>query len=143
MAELQEEKNALTEAIEAELVRQALYEDEHSIQAYFDKYLHADLNDPDVRESVLNYFVDKIWLYDDKLVISGWFSEDKTEIPFDMVDEVTKNGAAGGFVCRVDCSTTFQGPANGCIKPFVGLLFCPEKAILSFICPSRHQNCEQ
>ena len=86
MAELQEEKNALTEAIEAELVRQALYEDEHSIQAYFDKYLHADLNDPDVRESVLNYFVDKIWLYDDKLVISGWFSEDKTEIPFDMVD---------------------------------------------------------
>lgn len=59
-----------------------------------------------MRESVLNYFVDKIWLYDDKLVISGWFSEDKTEIPFDMVDEVTKNGAAGGFVCRVDCSTT-------------------------------------
>ena len=106
MAELQEEKTALTEAIEAELVRQALYEDEHSIQAYFDKYLHADLNDPDVRESVLNYFVDKIWLYDDKLVISGWFSEDKTEIPFDMVDEVIKNGAAGGFVCRVDCSTT-------------------------------------
>ena len=40
-------------------------------------------------------------------------------------------------------STTLQGPANGCIKPFVGLLFCHEKAILSFICPSRRQNCEQ
>ncbi|MBS6585854.1 MAG: recombinase family protein [Eubacterium sp.] len=119
MAELQEEKNALTEAIEAELVRQALYEDEHSIQAYFDKYLHADLNDPDVRESVLNYFVDKIWLYDDKLVISGWFSEDKTEIPFDMVDEVTKNGAAGGFVCRVDCSTRRPICQNGLTAQFV------------------------
>ena len=72
-----------------------------------------------MRESVLNYFVDKTWLYDDKLVISGWFSEDKTEIPFDMVDEVTKNGAAGGFVCRVDCSTKRPICQNGLTAQFV------------------------
>lgn len=49
--------------------------------AYFDKFLHADVNDPEIRDQVFEYFVDKVYLYDDKLVVSMWFSEDdKQEI---------------------------------------------------------------
>ena len=59
----------------------SLCEDRRSIQAYFDKFLHADVNDPEIRDQVFEYFVDKVYLYDDKLVVSMWFSEDdKQEI---------------------------------------------------------------
>lgn len=81
LTQLEEQKSALNDAIETENVRVSLCEDRHSIQAYFDKFLHADVNDPEIRDQVFEYFVDKVYLYDDKLVVSMWFSEDdKQEI---------------------------------------------------------------
>lgn len=81
LAQLEEQKSALNDAIGTENVRVSLCEDRHSIQAYFDKFLHADVNDPEIRDQVFEYFVDKVYLYDDKLVVSMWFSEDdKQEI---------------------------------------------------------------
>ena len=76
LAQLEEQKSALNDAIGTENVRVSLCEDRHSIQAYFDKFLHADVNDPEIRDQVFEYFVDKVYLYDDKLVVSMWFSED-------------------------------------------------------------------
>lgn len=81
LAQLEEQKSALNDAIGTENVRVSLCEDRHSIQVYFDKFLHADVNDPEIRDQVFEYFVDKVYLYDDKLVVSMWFSEDdKQEI---------------------------------------------------------------
>ena len=81
LAQLEEQKSALNDAIGTENVRVSLCEDRHSIQAYFDKFLHADVNNPEIRDQVFEYFVDKVYLYDDKLVVSMWFSEDdKQEI---------------------------------------------------------------
>lgn len=81
LTQLEEQKRALNDAIETENVRVSLCEDKHSIQAYFDKFLHAGVNDPEIRDQVFEYFVDKVYLYDDKLVVSMWFSEDdKQEI---------------------------------------------------------------
>lgn len=57
MAELEAQKEALNDAIGAETVRQSLFEDEHFIKAYFDRFLHADFNNPEVRDSILEYFV--------------------------------------------------------------------------------------
>lgn len=81
LTQLEEQKSALNDAIGTENVRVSLCEDRHSIQAYFDRFLHADVNDPEIRDQVFEYFVDKVYLYDDKLVVSMWFSEDdKQEI---------------------------------------------------------------
>ena len=81
LTQLEEQKSALNDAIGTKNVRASLCEDKHSIQAYFDKFLHADVNDPEIRDQVFEYFVDKVYLYDDKLVVSMWFSEDdKQEI---------------------------------------------------------------
>lgn len=91
MLELEEEKSSLTEAIEAEKIRKALCADEHSIQAYFDKYLHVDLNDPETRDAVLEYFIDKIFVYDDNIIITSWLSDDKTDIPFDLLNKELQN----------------------------------------------------
>lgn len=79
LTQLEEQKNALNEAIETENIRMSLYEDEHSIQAYFAKFLNADVSDPEIRDQVFEYFVDKVYLYDDKLIVSMWFSENQNQ----------------------------------------------------------------
>ena len=62
-AELEQKKKSLDEAIQAETVRLSLFEEKHSIGAYFEKFLNANLDDPDVRQMVFEYFVSKI-IYD-------------------------------------------------------------------------------
>lgn len=55
-------------------------EDEHSIKAYFQKFANANLADPEIREVLLDYFIDKIYVYDDHLEITGWYSEDRRRV---------------------------------------------------------------
>lgn len=57
-------------------MRVTLCEDRNSIQSYFDKFLHADVKDPEIRDRVFDYFVDKVYSHDDKLVVTMWFLED-------------------------------------------------------------------
>lgn len=73
LSELEVRKQALEDAIDAEEARAAIVEEEHGITAYFQRFAHACLDDPVLRREVLDYFVDKIFLYDDKLVITGDF----------------------------------------------------------------------
>ena len=83
LAKLEEQKSALSEAIEAENVKAALLEDEHSIRVYFERFMNADFGNPETRNMVMEYFVDKLYLYDDKLVATFFYSEDKTELAWD------------------------------------------------------------
>ncbi len=46
------------------------------MRADFDK----DFDNPQTRDAVMEYFVDKVYLYDDKLVATFFYSEDRTEI---------------------------------------------------------------
>ena len=121
LTQLEEQKSALNDAIGTENVRVSLCEDRHSIQAYFDKFLHADVNDPEIRDQVFEYFVDKVYLYDDKLVVSMWFSEDdKQEITWRdwfSLDEYWTDESPfvkGGSVefDRFPLGSTRQGPAG-------------------------------
>lgn len=128
LTQLEEQKSALNDAIGTENVRVSLCEDRHSIQAYFDKFLHADVNDPEIRDQVFEYFVDKVYLYDDKLVVSMWFSEDdKQEITWRdwfSLDEYWTDespfvkGEAAEFDCfplgsieRPPCRVPARGPS--------------------------------
>ena len=113
LVQLEEQKAALNEAIEAENVRAALFEDEHSIQSYFDKFMHADFDNPKTRNVILRnvifeYFVDKIYLYDDKLVVTFFYSEDKTEISWGELGDLVltppnsiKTALLSGFFVKI------------------------------------------
>lgn len=103
LTQLEEQRRALNEAIEAENVRAALCEDEHSIRAYFEKFLHADLGNPETRDRVLEYFVDKIYLTDDGLVMTSWYSEDRTEVTWDMLYGEDCDPFAKGEAVEFDC----------------------------------------
>lgn len=112
--ENEERKQALEEAIEAEEARSRAALDEYSIRALFERYADADLEDPEVCDAVLDYFVDKIFLYDDHLVVIGWFTEQRLEIPRDFIGsgEDGFNGfeylddSSSGFVYFADGGTT-------------------------------------
>lgn len=38
-----------------------------------------------MRKEKLEYFIDKIYLTDDGLVVTSWYSEDRTEVTWDML----------------------------------------------------------
>ena len=103
LVQLEEQKRALNEAIEAENIRAALCEDEHTIKAYFEKFLHADFDNPETRDQVLEYFVDKIYLTDDGLVVTSWYSEDRTEVTWDMLYGEGGNPFVKGEAVKFDC----------------------------------------
>ncbi len=75
LEQLEEQRKALIDTIEVETVKSKILEDEHSIGTYFEKYMNANLDDPKVREDVLEYFVDKIFVFDDRIDILVHYTE--------------------------------------------------------------------
>lgn len=133
LVQLEEQKRALNEAIEAENIRAALCEDEHTIKAYFGKFLHADFDNPETRDQVLEYFVDKIYLTDDGLVVTSWYSEDRTEVTWDMLYGEDGNPFVKGEAVKFDCfpfgSTTMNKSEPFARRRAVRIYF--------FRCPAR------
>ena len=81
--ELEIKRNALSDAIDAEKVKLSLAEDDYSIKHYFEMYAEADFEDAETRNKVLDYFVDKIWIFEDKLIIDMYYSDNHTEVDLD------------------------------------------------------------
>lgn len=98
-----------------EQAKARLIVDEHSVKEYFKQCANANLDDAEIRDSVLNYFVDKIYVYDDKITVTGCFSGEPTEIPFTEFSE---------FDCETvspPCLTAKkagQHPFWGPVRPF-------------------------
>ena len=63
--------------------------------------MRADFDNPQTRDAVMEYFVDKVYLYDDKLVATFFYSEDRTEISWgelgDLVIDPFVKGEAAEF----------------------------------------------
>ena len=90
LEKLEKDKANLKEAMEAEKLKYALAEDENSIKKYFDMYAKADFDDEDTRNKILDYFIDKIYVYNDRLVITWWYCDDRTTIELDTLTEITE-----------------------------------------------------
>ena len=86
--ELNTQKNSIEATIQNERIKHSLSHDDYSIQKYFEMYSHADFNDPETREKLLEYIIDAIYLYDDRIAVKFWFSDDRTEISLDTLTEV-------------------------------------------------------
>ena len=83
LSELEIKKEALEEAVETEKVKLALAFDDHSIKRYFEMYAHADFEDEETRNRIFEYFIDKIYVFDDKLIIDMFYSDDHAEVSLD------------------------------------------------------------
>lgn len=90
----EEQKKALTETIQVEEIRYNTLQDKISATKFFEKYMNADLNDSSTRELVLDYFVDKIYLYDDRVIITGNFDDRERGMSFaEIVNHKKKRGS--------------------------------------------------
>ena len=113
LSENEERKKALAEAIEAEEARSRVAKDETSIRAFFEKYANADFEDPATRDTLLEYFVDRIYLYDDgHFVITGWYWGDEChKLPEVEVEGLQPRSSAFEYV--VDLPPGFDYFADG------------------------------
>lgn len=82
LAQLEEQRCALNEAIRVEDVRAALCEGARSIGAYFERLLRVNFSNPATREQVLEYFIDKMYVSETGAVITSWYSGDHGEVPW-------------------------------------------------------------
>ena len=89
LVELEEQKKALTEAIAAEKVKKTLIQDDFSIQNFFAKYAHADIKDEETRNLVFEYFVEKVYVFNDRIVITCKYDDKACELNFNEVGEAT------------------------------------------------------
>ena len=92
LTELEARKKALTDEIELEERMQELADDAVSIQSLFEKYDKADINDPVVRDYLLENYIEKIYVYDDKVVITVDYGNGRGgDVTWDLVDEAIED----------------------------------------------------
>ena len=75
LTELEQRDEALDASINAEVVLQAELENDFTFYEMVAKYTNANFDDEQVRTDVLNYFIERIYLFDDRILITGWLSE--------------------------------------------------------------------
>ena len=121
LQELETQKKAVKDAIEAEKAKKALIENDTGIQHFFDMYKHADMRNPKVRDMVLEFFVDKIYVYDYYIVITCYmknydYYEDYGAI-LDAIERDKKKGKKkdkkkGGKGVRQGCAQAHHQKAR-------------------------------
>ena len=58
------------------------------------KFLNSmvgEVNDPDTRRRLLEFFIDKIYVYPDKLALTFHFSDERRELPFEETERLIDN----------------------------------------------------
>ena len=117
LQELETQKKAVKDAIEAEKAKKALIENDTGIQHFFDMYKHADMSDPKVRDMVLEFFVDKIYVYDGYIVITCYmkdhgYIEDYGAILEAIKSDNKKGKKKGGKGVRQGCVQAHQARSS-------------------------------
>ena len=78
-------------------------------------YAKADFDDEDTRNQMLEYFVDKIYVYNDRPVITWYYSDDKTSIDLDALTEITETSESN----TVDRGSTLLQSGPYTFLPYV------------------------
>lgn len=78
-----------------------------------------------MRDSVLEYFVDKIYLHEYRLVVTFCYSEDKREVPMEVLNGGMEDLFAEGEAVEFDCPPSFTNAITPLLKQWrYLLLFC-------------------
>ena len=90
MTELESQKHLLKEQIEAEELREKHDIKLDDIVKFFESFV-GNLDDKKLREYVLDIFVDKIYVYKERMVITFHFTDDKQELSYEDTLEMIEN----------------------------------------------------
>ncbi len=98
MRSLEEQKHELDAAIQAEHVKATLFEDEASIGAFYRRFAQATIDTPETREQLFEYFVDKVFIGRDQIVVASYFHDSTAAIEFEDLEEALTSGHRTGEV---------------------------------------------
>ncbi len=87
---LENQKSMLNDALLAEQNRKKYDLRLNDIVKYLDS-LVGDINNPDTRRRLLEFFIDKIYVYPDKMVLMFYYSDDRRELPFAETERFIDN----------------------------------------------------
>ncbi len=90
MQELEERKRLLNDELAVEKNRQKYALKPEHVVRYLECFV-GSLNEPSLRDKVLAYLIEKIYIYNDKIVINFYYSEDNREINLQEFKEYLKN----------------------------------------------------
>lgn len=76
MSQLQEQRSLFSDELAAENNRKQYALKPQHVVKYLECFI-GNLDEPSLRDKVLNYLVDKIYVYKDKVVVSFYYSDDK------------------------------------------------------------------
>ncbi len=108
MASLEEKKQELDAAIQAEHVKAALFEDEASIGAFYKRFARATMDSKETRDLLFEYFIDRIFVGDKTLTIASWFFDGGQAITLDDLPEAKQTGE----VPNIEFDTSPSGGAR-------------------------------
>ena len=92
MRSLEEQKHGLDAAIQAEHVNATLYEDEASIGTFYKRFAEATIDTPETRDQLFEYFVDKVFIGREQIVIASYFHDSAAPIEFEDLEEALTSG---------------------------------------------------
>lgn len=98
MNALEAQKQELDAAIQAEHVKAALYEDKASIGAFYKRFAEATIDTPETRDQLFDYFVDKIFIGRDQIVIASYYHDSARPIEFEDLEAALTSGHRTGEV---------------------------------------------
>ena len=109
LIELEERRDALDQAIMVEQAKNELFQDVGFGELY-KRYLDADLENPELRDELLDYFVDKIYIYDDGKLsfVLKLYDKDGVELQEVTEDELFDFVGVEVFDNFVPCSTPLE-----------------------------------
>lgn len=87
---LESQKIMLKDALLAEQDRMKYALKQEDILRYLDSFV-GDINNPDTRRHLLDSFIDKIYVFPDKLVITFHYTDDRRELPFEEMKQLIEN----------------------------------------------------
>ena len=117
MNALETQKQELDAAIQAEHVKATLYEDETSIGAFYKRFAEATIDTPETREQFIEYFVDKVFIGREQIVIASYFYDSAGHIEFEDLEEALTTGNRAGevrtFARKREFNTSPSGGGGG------------------------------
>ena len=117
LSELETKQEALEDAIETEKAKLALANNDYGIKHYFEMYAKADFEDDDTRRMIFEYFIDKIYVFDDKLIVDMFYSENHVEVSLDAFlasEEYAKESIKD---LKINQGSVFDKNAAGSSRP--------------------------
>lgn len=101
LRELEAERENLKTEIEKEKIARPVIQREQVIY-FLQRFKDGDVDDKEYQRQIIDMFINKVFLYDDKIIITYNYSGKKSEISADIVEETAEQAAS----CNLNCSST-------------------------------------